>query len=109
MNFKKFQSFNNIESSGEGSESSGEDHEVSTTEVACQFVPPVLRDTSNVPSGEEESLYSAKPRRSYGTRPGGSSGPSESNQEGDESLRQIRASSSVDDNFSYQNYSSQVR
>ncbi|KAG7159503.1 calcium permeable stress-gated cation channel 1-like isoform X2 [Homarus americanus] len=43
----------------------GNDEEITTAEVACKFVPPVLRDA---PSGVETSYSYIQPR-SYGTRP----------------------------------------
>lgn len=44
----------------------GHDEEITTTEVACQFVPSVLRDA---PTGVESSYSFIAQPRNYGTRP----------------------------------------
>ncbi|XP_050732954.1 calcium permeable stress-gated cation channel 1-like isoform X5 [Eriocheir sinensis] len=65
------QEFSSDQPNGEVSSVSedGLDPDTSPTEVACQFVPSVLRDA---PSGVESSysfIGSSQPPRSYGTRP----------------------------------------
>nr|XP_053639034.1 calcium permeable stress-gated cation channel 1-like [Cherax quadricarinatus] len=63
----EYKKFGDGQSNGDISVSDdGPEEEISTTEVACKFVPPVLRDA---PTGVESSYSFIPQPRSYGTRP----------------------------------------